>query len=65
MPHNDVLNTKEAAAFLGAHIETIRRLARRGEIPAYKIGKDWRYRKKALLEWVESQSMFKNKCKKG
>ncbi len=60
MPDNDVLNTKDAAIYLGAHIETIRRLARRGEIPAYKIGKDWRYRKKALTEWIESQSLSRN-----
>ncbi len=65
MPDNDVLNTKDAATYLGAHIETIRRLARRGEIPAYKIGKDWRFRKKALLEWVESQSMSGSSSKNG
>ena len=50
----DVLNSQEAARLLGAHVETIRRMARRGAIPAYKIGKDWRFNKIALLNWSQS-----------
>ena len=48
------LTAREAADFLGAHIETVRRLARKGDIPAYKMGKDWRFQKKALSHWAES-----------
>jgi len=52
MLDNDaVLTAQQAASLLGAHVETIRRMARRGEIPAYKIGKDWRFRKQALMAW--------------
>ncbi|MCF8108043.1 MAG: response regulator [Desulfohalobiaceae bacterium] len=50
----EILNAHEAAEFLGAHVESIRRLARKGKLPAYKIGKDWRFRKGALMEWAES-----------
>ncbi len=53
----EILNAKEAAEFLGAHVETIRRLARNGELPAYKIGKDWRFRKEALMDWAESHHL--------
>jgi len=52
--NNKVLNAKEAADFLRAHVETIRRLARKGDIPAYKIGKDWRFRREALMDWAET-----------
>jgi len=52
---SDVLNTREAAAFLGAHIETVRRLARRGDIPSFKLGKDWRFRKEVLLRWADGK----------
>jgi excisionase family DNA binding protein len=51
---SDVLNALEAADFLGAHVETVRRLARRGDIPSFKVGKDWRFRKDALLLWADS-----------
>lgn len=50
-----VFGIREAAAFLGAHVQTVRRLARRGVIPAFKVGKDWRFRKEALLLWAEDQ----------
>lgn len=55
--HSDVLNTGEAAEFLGAHVETIRRLARKGKIPSFKIGKDWRFRKEDLLQWAETHHL--------
>ena len=53
----EILNAQEAADFLGAHVETIRRLARKGEIPSYKVGKDWRFRKEALISWAETQHL--------
>ena len=55
--NSKVLNAKEAAEFLGAYVETIRRLARKGDIPAYKIGKDWRFRRDALINWAETQPL--------
>jgi len=58
MPRNpDALSAREAADYLGAHVETVRRLARRGEIPAYKMGEDWRFRRKALLRWAETHHL--------
>ena len=47
---------------LGAHVETIRRLARRGAIPAYKIGKDWRFNRTSLLNWSQSNPAMENKA---
>jgi excisionase family DNA binding protein len=38
-------------------VETVRRLARRGEIPAFKVGKDWRFRRDALLGWTETHDL--------
>jgi excisionase family DNA binding protein len=50
----DVLDVHEAGWLLGAHIETVRRLARRGGLPAYKVGKDWRFSKTAIERWMET-----------
>ena len=55
-----VLNAKEAAEYLKAHVETVRRMARRGEIPAFKVGKDWRFQKEALKKWAETQHFGSN-----
>lgn len=50
----ETLTIREAAAFLGAHPQTVRKLARRGGIPAFKVGQDWRFRKDALERWVDT-----------
>ncbi len=50
----DVLNASQAATLLGAHVETIRRLARRGEIPCFKVGKDWRFHRALLERWSQT-----------
>lgn len=52
----DVLDIRAAAAFLGTHAQTIRKLARRGAIPAFKVGRDWRFRKQAIVTWSEQQA---------
>ena len=54
-PRPEVLDAHEAATFLGAHVETVRRLARRGDIPSFKVGKDWRFHRESLLRWFEEQ----------
>ncbi len=53
----EILSTKETAVYLKVHVETIRRLARDGSIPAFKIGKDWRFDKEVLRRWIEREKM--------
>lgn len=52
----DVLNAEEAAEFLGFNPYTIREKARLREIPGRKIGREWRFSRRQLLEWVEGDS---------
>jgi excisionase family DNA binding protein len=59
MDADDILTTQEAAVILGAHIETVRRLARKGAIPAFKIGKDWRFSRNALSKWMTEQQQVR------
>ena len=54
---SEIFNASEAAEFLGAHVETVRRLARRGRIPSFKVGKDWRFRKSDVLHWAENHHL--------
>ena len=54
---NDFMNVSDAAALLGVHIQTLRRLARQKKIPAFKVGRDWRFPREALLRWVEEQQL--------
>jgi excisionase family DNA binding protein len=51
--YEPLLNDAQAAAFLGGlHPKTIQRMARRGELPHYRIGKYYRYRVTELSSWL-------------
>lgn len=50
-----LLTLKEAAPLLGMHWKTLEVLARRGEIPAVKLGKRWRFRVSALDRWLSTR----------
>jgi excisionase family DNA binding protein len=43
MPENEVLTVAEVAAFLRVNRSTVYKLIRRGELPAFKVGSDWRF----------------------
>ena len=58
----ETFDIREAASFLGAHEQTVRRLARRGAIPCFKVGRDWRFRREALLRWSEEQQRSGGPC---
>jgi excisionase family DNA binding protein len=52
-----LLNDEQAAKFLGGiHKTTLQRMARKGEIPAYRIGRFWRYRASELNQYLQVQS---------
>ena len=52
----EVLDVGGAARVLGVSTKTIYTLARKGEIPAMRIGREWRFARKNLIEWVTNSS---------
>jgi excisionase family DNA binding protein len=55
----EVLNAEEAAEFLGVNPYTVRQKARSGEMPGRKVGKEWRFSRQALLEWLKGSDRHK------
>lgn len=54
--YEPLLNDAQAAAFLGGlHPKTVQRMARRGELPAFRIGRYYRYRASELDAWLRGQ----------
>lgn len=51
---DEVFTLEEAAAFLKATEYSIREAAKTGKIPAKKIGGQWRFTKKTIMEWLET-----------
>jgi excisionase family DNA binding protein len=51
-----LLDDEQAAALLGGiHRTTLQRMARAGTIPAYRVGRFWRYRATELNDWLALQ----------
>lgn len=49
---------EEVAEYLKLQPETIRSMARRGELPAIKLGKVWRFQKTAIHEKISTNTDF-------
>jgi excisionase family DNA binding protein len=56
-PHagEPLLTSQEASQVLKIHPKVLERMAKRGEVPALKVGKFWRYRATALDAWINSR----------
>lgn len=52
---NQVLTALELAKYLRIHPTTVYKLAKRGELPAFKVGGDWRFNRTSIEKWLESR----------
>lgn len=50
------LTSDQAAQLLKIHPKTLQRMARKGQVPAHRIGDLWRFRASELDSWLRSQS---------
>ena len=51
-PSDEILTIDEVAAYLKAGRRTVYRLAANGQIPAFKLGGTWRFRRTELDRWI-------------
>ena len=50
----EILNIEEAASLLGVSVKTFNKVLHSERLPARKIGREWKFSRKALIEWVGS-----------
>ena len=50
----EILNIEEAAALLGVSIKTFNKVLHSQNLPARKIGREWKFSRRALIAWVGS-----------
>jgi excisionase family DNA binding protein len=48
----EILNIEEAAALLGVSIKTFNKVLHSEDMPARKIGREWKFSRRALIDWV-------------
>ncbi len=49
---DEILTLDEIAAYLKIAKRTVYRLVQKGEIPAFKLGGTWRFRRSELDRWI-------------
>jgi excisionase family DNA binding protein len=52
----EILTTREVAELLKLHPKTVNKLAKSGRVPAYRIGRQWRFRKAEILKLLEKKN---------
>ena len=51
------LTTEEVLEYLQVNLRTVYRLIKAGKIPAVRVGRQWRFRKRDIDAWLDSQRM--------
>lgn len=49
---NEILTLEQACELLNVSERTMIKILREDHLPARKIGREWRFNKKALIEWI-------------
>jgi excisionase family DNA binding protein len=51
----EILTVRGLAEYMRCHQSTIYRLAKRGEIPAFRLGGGWRFKIDQIDRWMQGQ----------
>jgi excisionase family DNA binding protein len=51
-PDPEILNIEQAAQLLGVSVKTFNKVLHTLDLPARKIGREWKFSRSALIAWV-------------
>lgn len=55
MADDDILTIKEVAEYLKLTERTLYRLVQDGQVPGFKVGNSWRFKRGDIERWIEDQ----------
>jgi excisionase family DNA binding protein len=56
LPQDEIfLTTEEVLEYLQVNLRTVYRLIKAGKIPAVRVGRQWRFRKRDIDSWLDTQ----------
>jgi len=58
------LTLEQIAEYLQMSTSSIYKMAQKDKIPAYKVGRQWRFKKEAIDQWVEQGRLPKVRGKR-
>lgn len=47
-----ILTVQEVAAYLRLHAVTVYRMAQNGKLPAFRVGRRWRFKRDQIEQWL-------------
>lgn len=59
---NEVLTIKEVAEYLKVNEKTVYGLAQQSRIPAFKVGGQWRFRRRDIEAWIDDQKQGRRRA---
>jgi excisionase family DNA binding protein len=62
---NEIMTIEQVARYFSLHELTVRRLAREGEMPAFKVGRQWRVKRELLDRWIEREALCNLQARTG
>ena len=51
-----IMTVKEVSEYLKVHPSTVYKLLRAGDLPAFRIGTDWRFKADAIDRWCAKRT---------
>lgn len=57
---DSIMTIEEVAEYLKIPKSTIYILAQEGKIPCQKVGRQWRFHKEAIVQWIKNTGMNLN-----
>ena len=58
MSSDELMTIEEVARYLKMKPQTVYKWAQEGQLPGVKLGKEWRFRKAHLDEWVDTSVLL-------
>jgi excisionase family DNA binding protein len=55
-----LLTASEVADYLRIHVMTVYRMVQRGDMPAIRVGKRWRFRREHIDQWLLKKGTVKS-----
>ncbi len=59
----DIMTIDEVANYLKLKLKTAYHLAAKGDIPGFKVGGSWRFRRSEIEKWIKRQEAGKRESK--
>ena len=54
LPRKTVLTVQEVSQYLRVHPSTIYRMLKKHQLPAFRVGNDWRFTVEAVDKWLST-----------